>query len=58
MDRNQIIELWKSLSPRLSGATPSHDVSRNQGSDKEESDEHSEDERVDFIEGDIEEGDA
>ena len=50
MDVNQIIELWRSLSPRLARAIPGQEFPNDEHTDEKKSDEDSEDKTVDPIE--------
>jgi hypothetical protein len=50
MDINQIIELWRSLSPRLAKAVPDQELAEDEHIDKKKSDEDSKDKTVDPIE--------
>jgi hypothetical protein len=50
MDINQIIALWRSLSPHLARAIPSQELPTDEHIDKKKSDEDSEDKTVDPIE--------
>jgi hypothetical protein len=50
MDINQIIELWRSLSPRLAKAAPDQELAEDEHIDKKKSDEDSKDKTVDPIE--------
>jgi hypothetical protein len=43
MDINQIVELWRSLSPRLARAVPVKELLKGEYDDEEKSDEDSED---------------
>jgi hypothetical protein len=55
MDINQIIELWRSLSPRLARAIPGQELPNDEHTDEKKSDEDSEDKTVDHIESHHEE---
>ena len=50
MNINQIIELWRSLSPRLAKAVPNQELPEDEHTDEKKSDEDSEDKTVDPIE--------
>ena len=50
MDINQIIELWRGLSPRLAGAVPDKELPKGEHPHEEKRDEDSEDKTVDPIE--------
>jgi hypothetical protein len=58
MDINQIIELWRSLSPRLARAIPGQELPNDEHTDEKKSDEDSEDKTVDPIESHHEEDDV
>lgn len=58
MDINQIIELWRSLSPRLARAIPDQELSNDEHTDEKKSDEDSEDKTVDPMESHHEEDDV
>ncbi len=58
MNVNQIIELWRSLSPRLARAIPSQELPKDEHTDEKKSDEYSKDKAVDPIESHHEEGDV
>jgi len=58
MDINQIIELWRGLSPRLARAIPGKELSKDEHPDEEKRDEDSEDKTVDPIESHHEEDDV
>jgi hypothetical protein len=49
MNINQIIELWRGLSPRLARAVPSQELLEDEYAHKKESDEDSEDKTIDPI---------
>jgi hypothetical protein len=49
MDINQIIELWRSLSPRLARAIPGQELPEDEHTDEKKSDEDSEDKAIDPI---------
>jgi hypothetical protein len=49
MDKSQTIELWRSLSPRLTRAIPGQELPMDEHIDEEKSDEHGEDKTVDPI---------
>jgi hypothetical protein len=49
MNINQIIELWRGLSPRLARAIPSRELPADERTDEKKSDEDSEDKTVDPI---------
>jgi hypothetical protein len=55
---NQIIELWRSLSPHLAGAIPGQELSKDEHTDEKKSDEDSEDKKVNPIESYQEESDV
>jgi len=50
MDINQIIELWRGLSPRLARVIPGQELPRDELTDEKRSDECSEGKTVDLIE--------
>jgi hypothetical protein len=50
MDINQIIELWRGLSPRLAGVIPGQELPKDKHTDEKKSDGDSEDETVSPIE--------
>jgi hypothetical protein len=58
MDINQIIELWRSLSPRLARAIPDQELPNDEHTDEKKSDEDSEDKTVDPMESHHEEDDV
>jgi hypothetical protein len=58
MNINQIIELWRSLSPRLARAIPSRELPKNERTDEKKSDEDGADETVNPIESHHEEDDV
>ena len=58
MDINQIIELWRSLSPRLAKAIPDQELPKDERTDEKKSNKDSEDKTVDPIESHREEGDV
>jgi hypothetical protein len=58
MDINQIIELWRGLSPRLARAIPGQELPNDERTDKKKSDEDSEDKTVAPIESHHEEDDV
>jgi hypothetical protein len=49
MDVNQIIELWRGLSPRLARAIPGQELPKDEHTDEKKSDEDSEGKTVDPI---------
>jgi len=49
MDINQIIELWRGLSPRLARAIPGKELPKDEHTDGKKRDENSEDKTVDPI---------
>lgn len=49
MDINQIIELWRGLSPRLARAIPGQELPKDEHTDEKKSDEYSKDKTVDPI---------
>jgi hypothetical protein len=49
MDINQIIELWRGLSPRLARAIPGQELPKDEHTDEKKSDEDGEDKIVDLI---------
>ena len=49
MDINQIIELWRGLSPRLAKAMPGQNLPKDEYTDEKKRDEDSEDKTVDPI---------
>jgi hypothetical protein len=49
MDINQIIELWRGLSPRLARAIPGQELPEDEHTDEKKRDEDSEDKTVDPI---------
>jgi hypothetical protein len=58
MDVNQIIGLWRSLSPRLARAIPGQEFPNDEHTDEKKSSEDSEDKTVDPIEGHDEKDDV
>jgi hypothetical protein len=58
MDINQIIELWRSLSPRLARPIPDQELPNDEHTDEQKRDEDSEDKTVDPIESHHEEDDV
>jgi hypothetical protein len=58
MDINQIIELWRGLSPRLAKATPDKELPKGERAETRKSDEDGEDKAVDPIESHHEEDDV
>ena len=58
MDINQIIELWRGLSPRLAGAVPDKELPKGEHPHEEKRDEDGEDKTVDPIESHREEDDV
>jgi hypothetical protein len=58
MDINQIIELWRSLSPRLTKAIRGQELPRDERTDEKESSEDSEDKAVHPAESHREEDDV
>lgn len=58
MDINQIIELWRGLSPRLARAIPGQELPKDEHTDGKKSDEDSEDKTVNPIESHHEESDV
>jgi hypothetical protein len=50
MDINQIMELWRGLSPRLVRVIPCQELPDDEHIDEEKSDKGSEDRKVDLIE--------
>ena len=58
MDINQIIELWRGLSPRLAKAIPDKELPKGEHIDEKKSDEDSEDKTVDPIGSHHEEDDV
>jgi len=58
MDINQIIELWRGLSPRLARAIPDKELPKDEHTDEKKRDEDSEDKTVDPIESHHEEDDV
>ena len=58
MNINQIIELWRGLSPRLARAIPDQELPEDEHIDEQKSKEDSEDEVVDPIESHHEEEDV
>jgi hypothetical protein len=55
---NQIMELWRGLSPRLARAIPGQELSKDEHTDEKKGDEDSEDKTVDPIESHHEKGDV
>jgi hypothetical protein len=58
MDINQIIELWRGLSPCLARAIPDEELPNDERTDEKKSDEDSEDKTVAPIESHHEEDDV
>jgi hypothetical protein len=58
MDINQIIELWRSLSPRLAKAISGQALPKDEHTDEKKRDEDSEDKTVDPIESHDEKDDV
>jgi hypothetical protein len=58
MNINQIIELWRGLSPRLARAIPDQELPEDEHSDEQKSNEDSEGKIVDLIESHHEEEDV
>jgi hypothetical protein len=58
MDINQIIELWRSLSPRLARAIPDQELHEDEHTDEKKSDKDSEDKTVAPIESHLEKNDV
>jgi hypothetical protein len=58
MNINQIIELWRGLSPRLARAIPDQELPEDEHIDEKESDEDGEDKIVDRIESCYEKDDV
>ena len=58
MDINQIIELWRGLSPRLARAIPGQELPKDEHTDEKKCDEDSEDKTVDPIGSHHEENDV
>jgi hypothetical protein len=58
MDINQIIELWRGLSPRLAKAVPDQELPEDEYAHEKESDEDGEDKAVAPIESRREENDV
>ena len=58
MDINQIIELWRSLSPRLAKAMPDKELPKDEHTDEKKRDEDSADKTADPIESHHEEDDV
>jgi len=58
MDINQIIELWRALSPRLARAIPGQELLEDEYAHKKESDKDREDKTVDPIGSHHEEDDV
>jgi hypothetical protein len=58
MDINQIIELWRGLSPRLAKAVPDQELAEDEHTDEEKNGEDSEDKTVDPIGSHHEEDDV
>jgi hypothetical protein len=58
MNINQIIELWRSLSPRLVRAIPDQELPEDEHTDEKKNDEDSEDKTVDLIGSHHEEDDV
>jgi hypothetical protein len=61
MDINQIIELWRGLSPRLAGAVPGQDLARDEHDHGKKTDGDRDDRRVGAVgnpheEADVQEG--
>mgnify|MGYP006270741277 CR=1 FL=1 len=58
MDIDQIIDLWRGLSPQLARAIPSQELPKDEHTDGEKSDEDSGDKKVDPSENHHEESDV
>jgi len=58
MDINQIIELWRGLSPRLARAIPGQELPNDERTDEKKNDEDSEDKTVAPIESHHEKDDV
>ena len=58
MNINQIIELWRGLSPRLARAVPSQELPEDERTDEKKNDKDSEDKIVDLIGNHREEDDV
>jgi hypothetical protein len=58
MDINQIMELWRGLSPRLARAIPGQELPKDEHTDEKKSDGDSEDKTVNPIESQHEEDDV
>jgi len=58
MDINQIIELWRGLSPRLARAIPGQDSPKDEGTGENRSDKDGEDKTANPIENHHEEDDV
>jgi hypothetical protein len=58
MNINQIMELWRGLSPRLARAIPGQGLPRDEHTDEKKHDEDSEDKTVDPIGSHHEKGDV
>jgi len=58
MDKNQIIELWRGLSPRLARGIPGQELPRDERIGEKKSDGDSEDKTVDPIESHHQEDDV
>jgi len=58
MDINQIIELWRGLSPHLAKAIPGQELPKDEHTDEKKSDEDSEDKTIDPVESHHEEDDV
>ena len=58
MDINQIMELWRSLSPRLAKAIPGEEPPRDERAERRNSDEDRQDKIVDPVENHQEEDDV
>jgi hypothetical protein len=58
MDINQIIELWRGLSPRLAKAIPGQKLLKDEHTDEKRGDEDSEDKAIAPIESRREENDV
>ena len=58
MDINQIMELWRGLSPRLAGAFPDQKLPKDEHTNGERSDGDSEDKTVDPVESHHGKGDV
>jgi hypothetical protein len=58
MDINQIIELWRGLSPHLAKAIPGQELPKDEHTDEKKSDEDSEDKTIDPVESHHEKDDV